>query len=423
MERFVRKRMVTPLERPSSRIGRLSSLSCALLALGCCAPQQKPSGAETPPESASPEVSPESPPEGAARPSPLAQTRVIASGIVVRGLDAEGGPALELCARRRVGPCPGLILLGSILEAHVSTEDRLVPVAVHGSYDGDRLNVERVELLPPSEEDDSPDRYRNPCPEYQSAATGPVNGSERLQAEMQRIRVAHEDRIAGVVWDRPRQTMVIRVTGDAGDIERSLKLGPRDRMCLVGNAARSDEEFSAASARLMERLRGAPLSLLGVGKDELTGRAQVRLEVLDQATRRMIVEELGEDTQIESFLELTEASLAQLPLPRERGDLPLSTSSSRSNEFGMQALGTFALHVDREARCVYFLSPGSAERVMPVLPFGFQVRDNPVRLLDQDGQIVAREGEPRTYGGGNTSVSPASAALACGAKHAWVGYP
>ena len=141
------------------------------------------------------------------------------------------------------------------------------------------------------------------------------------------------------------------------------------------------------------------------------------------SSRREAARRLGRDAKLHTFIELTDASLSEMPLPASGGALPLATGTARSESAMMQALGRFELRVDERARCVY-LADHDQQRLMPILPFGYRVEDDPLRLVDFDGNVVATGGKMVDWGGGNTGAPSGSfAKYACGADRTWVGRP
>jgi photosystem II stability/assembly factor-like uncharacterized protein len=73
---------------------------------------------------------------------------------------------------------------------------------------------------------------------------------------------------------------------------------------------------------------------------------------------------------------------------------------------GGDALGGGTLGLDRLAgQACFWVSPGGYDYAKTALvwPHGFSARDNPVRLIGPDGQILARPGDLVTLGGGSPS--------------------
>ena len=89
----------------------------------------------------------------------------------------------------------------------------------------------------------------------------------------------------------------------------------------------------------------------------------------------------------------------------------------------MQALGHFAVRLDEAARCVYLEAQHNGKRYLPYWPFGYAAFTSPLRIVDYDDQVVARDAEPIAFGGGHLPVPPSLAERACGAESAWSGAP
>lgn len=397
-------------------------------ALACSRPS--PPAQEADPTAATDSVTPDSatpvdaPPATSSAKARKPSVSVQLRGVAIRGAGMSGNPVLEICAGQRVAPCPGIELVGDVPPELISTAARAVPVIAHGAYDGTTLQMEKVEAGAPLE-DQSSDRYRNPCPEYQTALGGPVNGPETLQAEMERLQKNYDSRISGIWWDRPRQTLTIRMTGDVSEVKKDLKLKRGERLCVVGGATITRAEAGEKIERLHKLLEPTEALFFSGGYDEVSGRSQVGLEAVDAATRKIIESEMGSDVEIDAFIELMDARLEEMPLPPYRGAFPLVTNPARSSTGMMHALGRFSLHADRAQSCVYLQGSGSDERrVQPLLPFGYAVLDAPLRLVDFDGRVVAAEGETTDWGGGNVGASSAAHARStCGAASAWSGAP
>lgn len=405
---------------------------CALFltlgsALGCSRPTESPriTKPTSPPD---PVNATGTPPLNNSVPTRKLSTVATLRGIVVDGTGMDGNPVREICPGRRVAACPGVEVRGDVPPPLISTPKRVVPVIVQGEYDGATLRVQKVDADTPLSDEPS-ERYRNPCPEYQALLTGPVNGPETLRLALERLQQAYDSRVSGIWWDRPRQTLAVRMTGDVSDIKEyvksELKLKRGERLCIVGGATITRAEGSHKIERLHRLLEPTEALFLSGGLDEVSGRARIQLEAVDAATREIIVKEVGPDVELEAFIELVDARLEEMPLPPARGAFPLVTSPARSSSAMMHALGRFSLHADRARSCVY-LKGGTDEdtRVQPLLPFGYAVLDGPLRLVDYDGRVVAVEGERTDWGGGNVgSPSAASTVPDCGAVSAWSGAP
>jgi hypothetical protein len=345
------------------------------------------------------------------------------TGIIIEGRDATGKPALEICPRERIEPCPGVILQGTIAPEHISKPGRITRARARGSYDGDRLVVHSVESLGPAERDHGVDAFRNPCLEYQSPKPGPVNGSQSIADLTHRLNTEYEDRVAGIVWDRPRKTLTVRLTGDISGLREKLNIKPDDRVCLVGGSPRAMKNAAELVNELGNRMRQTEALFVGGGVNAVSGAIEMSFEALDRQTRALLEKEVGRGANLHAFIELTDASLSEMPLPTSAGALPLATGTARSESAMMQALGRFELHVDERARCVY-LADHAQQRLMPILPFGYRVEDDPLRLVDFDGNVVATGGKVVDWGGGNTGAPSGSfAKYACGADRTWIGRP
>lgn len=116
-----------------------------------------------------------------------------------------------------------------------------------------------------------------------------------------------------------------------------------------------------------------------------------------------------------AFLALRDATLAELPKSPARGDIALETADTRGGG-GMDALGVFTVRVDEREGCVY--GRFGTERYGLVWPFGYYAEHgDPVRILDEDGALVARVGDTLESGGGGLD---GSGPPVCGTTSVWV---
>lgn len=186
----------------------------------------------------------------------------------------------------------------------------------------------------------------------------------------------------------------------------------------------SQAELDVEQAQIRRILKEQGAGSFTLGGPDQSRAFSVQLEAVDATLRERLQNEVGVDLFLEYFIELEEHPLHALPAPRERGDFRLETAPARSSRmlWGL-ASKRMSLHVDRELGCVYLQGEKDEERWVPFLPFGYFVKDHPVRLLNYDGQLVAREGELLAWGGSKLRSKEEARELGCGAKQAWVGAP
>lgn len=388
-------------------------------------PPQTPS----PAAGAPPAVAPAERPGTAGAPIARRPLRATITGVIARSSMPRDAPAvgveeaLEICPGDGLRPCSGVRLDGEPAPELISAPGRPVVVArVTGRYDGARLALEgpgeRVPMPPEPE-------YRNPCPEFQTARRGDVNASPELAALAEQIEREHPERHAGTFWDRTRQTMTVRLTGDTSELAAQLKLASRpDRLCLAGGAAHALSQQIGALETIVERLAQQHAWFVEGGPDVLTNELVLRIENVDRAILEEVRTLAGPGARIQSFIELLEGSLAEMPDPPPRGDIPLVTQSRRWNYGGMHALGSFVVRLDEPARCVY-LENVNGERVMPIWPQGYAAYQSPFRVVDFDGAVVSKTPDAQPFSGGlvsfdNFEQGPTDR---CGASSAWIGTP
>lgn len=185
----------------------------------------------------------------------------------------------------------------------------------------------------------------------------------------------------------------------------------------------SQETAQEIMRRLVDSAQDYAKVFISGSIDEKKGLIEIQLEGLDPKLREILQKEAGREIVIRSFFELDSASLRDLPAPSSLGELPLFTHTTRSGA-SLSALARVRLQVDREKSCVY-LSSGeeNSHRIQPRLPFGYYILDQPLRLLDFDGNVVAREGELLSWGGGGGELTTPEDETTCGATRVWAGSP
>jgi len=234
------------------------------------------------------------------------------------------------------------------------------------------------------------------------------------------------DRFAGMWWDRARAVMTVRLTGD--DIEnhrRALEdaAGEDMAVCVSGGADYSEAALIDIQRRVFDLIDREATAMWASSVGALTNRVEVMVEYLDGATRALVESEFGDAVVFEAFVEVLEGTIADLPAqePAHPGDVKLLTQSNRAGG-GMQALGTFEVAFDQDLGCVFFpgdeSSPDGRGRIVPVWPFGYTAESNPLRIYDQDGELVAEEGDVIQMGGG--FVEHVTENELCGAGGAWI---
>jgi len=308
--------------------------------------------------------------------------------------------------------------------ALVSSRERVVVAQLDGLYDG-----AAIELGAPAERAPlraEPDR-RNPCPEHQDPITFRGDGNPRPALEEVAARLEREqaDRFAGAWWDRQRQTFTVRVTGDAGELAaRYAPPSPRDRLCIAGGARHSMRRLLGALQDVGDALAGSRAWLTEAGPNIWSNRLELRLEHSDAALLERVRQLARVDVDVESFIELTAGSLAELPEAPSQGDIPLLTSPQRWSYGGMHALGHFAVRLDTAARCVY-LEDARGRRVLPFWPHGYFARSGPLRVFDFDGREVSKAGALQPFAGGHLALEELAQrpGETCGAVSGWSGTP
>lgn len=239
-----------------------------------------------------------------------------------------------------------------------------------------------------------------------------------------------EGSISSAEWVAPMRVKG-KYDGSAIRIEETARDVPSVKAGKTGQLKPAD--VNDLNTLVFERVRAAGAELLETSYNERTKQLEVKLEALDGALRRSIEEAASSkwsaaSVKLSAFITLEDETLGELPFPPVRGDFPLWTGKVRSPQAMHQALGHFVLRVDRAQSCVYLQGedPASA-RVLPSLPFGYAVFDDPLRLVDVEDRIVAREGELVPWGGSGAELTDKSlvpdSVPRCGATRFWHGVP
>jgi hypothetical protein len=342
--------------------------------------------------------------------------------VVITGTFARRDDGVEICPGTHVAACAGIRVQGTIDEQWLSRPGQVSVWRVAGVYDGSVLVLEGAAQATPLGR--APD-YRNPCPEYQRALVArerAPNADERSMSGVQEFVGAHAPRVAGHWWDAERQTIVVWVTGDPTELQKSLRArAPSARICVKGHAEYSEQQLEAARARADAILAENAIAWSSSSLDVVENRVVYQAEAVDSETLARLAAETGRAVRVVAFIEARDRRAAALPTPPPRGDVELVTQTMRSAA-SMMALGKFSIHYDAELRCVY-LKGQDERRVLPVWPFGFWATSDPLQVFDYDGNVVAQAGVQLDFGGGNVDLQHVATKNACGSQAAFVGQP
>jgi hypothetical protein len=301
----------------------------------------------------------------------------------------------------------------------LASEGAPVVMQVSGTYDGRSLTPDSEPQMihyPPLAEAD----YSSLCPDLEALAT-PYD--ETLITAVSGYTTGNPD-YAVMWWNDDGSALTVWFKGEdiAPHQEAIDALADGKPVCVAGGARFSESELAEASTLLGSMLwnAGGPLVTGGYGYGGRSNLIELAVEAIDAPTREALSELVGERVVPYPFIELTNATLADLPEPLTvtEGDLHILTNDIRLGG-GMDALGTFTLAYDQDMGCVYFTSPGATERVVPVWPFGYAATSDPVTIYDYDGAPVASEGDLLELGGGNVGAG-FTVGDDCGATSAWI---
>ena len=322
---------------------------------------------------------------------------------------------IEICPPGWIQPCPGVIVEG-LAELPAGAV-----VRVTGSYDGARLFASQP-AEDVSDEFGQEPHFSSLCPNLEGSPN--LNPPEPVVAAITAYGEEHASEFAGTWWDSQTRVMTAWFVGDDVEAHR-LALAEATggaTICVAGGARFSEAELLEAADGLaaFHTSNGGPLVTGGWGVDTVGNRVTVFVDEIDESTSSRIAAEFGERVELEAYIEIVTGTLAELPPPvlAVPGDVDIRTASTRSGG-GMDALGRFVLAFDHERGCAYFGSAaGTGERVVPVWPFGYSARANPLTIYDFDGNVVAAEGDTLEVGGGNAPITDPNGD--CGSSDAWI---
>jgi hypothetical protein len=285
---------------------------------------------------------------------------------------------------------------------------------VEGAFDGQRLTATGPPEPAPRERDDV---FATPCTDLRGE---PGDGGNMdfaaVDAIAQYVQTMPE-RYAGQWWDSDAAVMTVLLTGDDVAEHRAAleqAVDGRGTVCVVGGARWSLAELQRAQNRATEIANAAGLGVWSSSADEVDNRVDLEVERSDEPTRERIRQEAGEAVRIHAFIALRDATLAELPEPPHPGDVVLETADTRGGG-GMEALGYFTIRFDQRQRCVY--GENGTRRTGLVWPFGYYATSDPAQVFDQNGRLVARDGDRVESGGGGV---PRDGPEVCGASSVWV---
>lgn len=372
---------------------RITLLALLLLTTACAVdPAADPAGTPTPPGPS----------------APVDAVVALLTGVPV----VSDGGAVEWCpGRPGAEGCAGITVSGLSPDALDGIRDTDRAWSIEGSYDG--ATLEATGEPEPVERPES--GYTTPCTELRGERAG--NMDPTAAAAIAQYVAMIPDRFAGQWWDSDAGVMTVLLTGDDVAEHRAAledAAGDRGTVCVVGGARYSAAELEQAQQRATDIAVDAGMGLWSSGTDAVANRVDLEVERSDEPTRERIQQEAGDAVRVDAFLTLRDATLDELPAPPSPGDVELETAQTRGGA-GMDALGTFTLRFDAQEGCVY--GEFGQERSGLIWPFGYYAESDPLRVYDQDGQLVAQEGDVLESGGGFSSREGPDR---CGASEVWV---
>jgi hypothetical protein len=334
---------------------------------------------------------------GAAGPSTVAQgpepTRADTAGVLVVAtgtITTAPDGSTELCPPGWIQPCPGIRV-----ESEVAIPE--VPmVSLTGRYDGARIVVS--DAVAGEWADAATIDFTTPCEELREGEGAPQAPDAAVVA-VDRVVAKRNAEVGGSWWDRENGVYTVWLVGDPQPHRGAVEAAAGDMpVCVIGGAEWTQKELNEAQRKAARML--APTDMLWhASTDTLGNRSLVVVEAIDQEGLDDLERRFGGRVEVDSFIELVEDDLSDLPdpVPAHPGNLVLLTPPTRFGG-GMMALGQFTLRFDRERRCTYL--DGNGERMIAIWPFGFSADAGPARVYDFDGNVVLRQGDSFEIAGG-----------------------
>ena len=311
---------------------------------------------------------------------------MVATGTISTAPDG----SMELCPPQWTQPCPGIMV-----ESEVAIPE-IPMVSLTGRYDGVRIEVSDV--VAGEWADAATIDFTTPCEELRDGEGGPQAPDAAVVA-VNRVLAKRNAEVGGSWWDRANGVYTVWLVGDPQPHRSAVESAAGEMpICVIGGAEWTQRELNEAQRKAVRML--APTGMLWQAyTDTLGNRSLVTMEAIDQEALDHIERRLGGRVEVDSFIELVEDDLSDLPdpVPAHPGDLVIPTVPTRFGG-GMMALGRFTLKFDRERRCVYL--DGNGERTIAIWPFGYSADARPVRIFDFDGNVVLRRGDGFEIAGG-----------------------
>lgn len=258
--------------------------------------------------------------------------------------------------------------------------------------------------------------FPNPCPDAE-----PMRGENGDQRVIERAQVYAEsipEHYAGAWLARPGPVYVFAVVDDA-DRHRAAIDDPH--VCVTHAGFRfSEAELHAVQEELAaewDRWRARGWTVHGAGTAVVDNVVEVSFDQIDPRLRAELEERWPGMVHASAVIEVLEGTVDDLAAPPPGDDeIPIHTGARGAG--GMDALGTFTLGYDADRDCIY-LEAGD-RRIKPVWRHGTRALRDPVRVVDGDGDVIARVGEQLESGGGFTGPPSPDDPLGCGADDVWV---
>jgi hypothetical protein len=321
---------------------------------------------------------------------------------------------VEWCPGAAAQDCAGIEVTGLSPEAVDAFDDPQQAWEVEGNYNGQVLAA--TGSPEPVDTTREPD-FTTPCEDLRDQQ-GPGALDPAATDAVAQYVAKIPDRYAGQWWDDRAGVLTVLLTGDdvAGhQTALDEATGGGGTVCVAGGARYSYAELEQAQQRATNIANDTGMGMWSSGIDVVGNRVDLEVERSDEPARERIRQEAGDAVRIHAFLALRDATLAQIPAAPTRGDVELETADTRGGA-GMEALSSFTLRFDAEQRCFYG-EDQLGGRTGLIWPFGYYATSDPPQVFDQEGQLIAQDGDRLESGGGN---APREGPEVCGTSSVWV---
>ena len=279
-------------------------------------------------------------------------------------------------------------------------------VVVEGAWRDGRIRLTSEPETPPPHAVTR--TFPNPCPD--AVGMGGENGDQSVLDRATAYGERHRDQFAGLWLARPGPVVVVAFTAAA---ERHRAALDHPSICVTDEGFRYPQaELEAIQREIGES--GWPMNSSGI--DTLGNVVTISFDTIDKALEDQIGRRWGDRVRVDAMVVVLEGGAERLEQEPSPTEIPILTG--RRGAASMHALGRFTLRYDDEGDCIYL--DGSDGRITPVWRHGTKALRDPVRVVNGEGEVIARVDRPFETGGGFTDRTNRDDPRACGGTGMWV---